>query len=202
MIAIVDYKIGNLQSVANAFEALGAEHCVTNEARDLRMADKIVLPGVGAFGEGMKNLGELKLLDTLREEVILKKKPFLGICLGMQILADRSYEHGCHQGLGWIPGEVCLIEAGELALPHMGWNDIEVLNPSPILENIGSGSDFYFVHSYCLRAADRSHVSASCVYGQEVAAVVSKENIFGVQFHPEKSQKAGKILMENFAKLS
>jgi glutamine amidotransferase len=201
MIAIIDYRMGNVTSVANALRGLGAEVSVTNRTEDLERAERIVLPGVGAFGEGMRNLKALGLIPILEEQVLRKKKPFLGICVGMQVLANKGHEFGEHEGLGWIPGEVRRFEA-DLALPHVGWNDIQISRPSDVLKGMQSGADFYFVHSYHFVAENPSDVTATASYGQDFTAIVSRENIFGVQFHPEKSQKAGKVLLENFLKLS
>jgi len=201
MIAVIDYNMGNVRSVANAFESLGCEVEITNQRAVLEKADHIILPGVGAFGEGMNHLKELGLIGVLRDEVLKKKKPFLGICLGMQLLADEGFEFG-HPGLGWISGSAKKLEPGDLALPHVGWNNFKVTQNCRILDRIGGGADFYYVHSYYFAASRKENVNAVCEYGQDFPAVISQENIYGVQFHPEKSQKAGKILLENFVKLT
>ena len=200
MLTIIDYQMGNQRSVINAFEAMGCEVCASNDPMEIVRADRIVLPGVGAFGEGMERLRKLGLIKILNEEVLHKKKPFLGICLGMQLLADIGYEFGEHEGLGWISGKVKRIKADGILLPHVGWNNLKLVNPSPILSSNLNGVDFYFVHSFHFETSDPNHISATCEYGEEFAAVVSKGNIFGAQFHPEKSQKAGRILLENFLK--
>ena len=200
-VTIVDYQMGNQQSVANAFEGLGCEGLVSNRPEDIAKADRIILPGVGAFGEGMEHLKSLHLDELIIEQVVEKKKPFLGICLGMQILADLSHEFGVHEGLGLIPGEVKRLKAEGLLLPHVGWNDIKVQRKSELLEGIVTGSDFYFVHSFHFAVKSPGHAAATCEYGEEFVAIVEKDNIFGVQFHPEKSQKAGRRLLENFLKL-
>ncbi|MDP3920143.1 MAG: imidazole glycerol phosphate synthase subunit HisH [Candidatus Omnitrophota bacterium] len=202
MIAIIDYEMGNLKSVANAFKAVGVEPCITRDPSELSAADRIVLPGVGAFGNGMERLRRLGFVRALEENVREKKKPFLGICLGMQLLATKGFEFGEHAGLGWIEGEVRRLESPDLPVPHVGWNDVAVTQSSPLLEGIGDKADFYFVHSYHFEAAQPDSVTATCEYGQRFAASVSHGNIFGVQFHPEKSQKAGKHLLENFLRIS
>lgn len=202
MITVIDYNMGNVRSVANAFEAFGCEVQITNQVSDIKQAKYIVLPGVGAFGEGMKNLKELGLIEVLNEQVLQKKKPFLGICLGMQLLADEGFEFGHFQGLGWIPGSVKKMEVDNLPLPHVGWNNLIIKTKSRILDRMPSGADFYFVHSFHFAAAEPDTVTATCEYGQEFAAVIARDNIYGVQFHPEKSQKAGKTLFENFAGLA
>ncbi len=198
MIVVVDYKLGNLFSVAKALEYVGAPVRVSADPADLRAATHIVLPGVGAFPQGMHNLERTGLLEILREEVLGKKKPFLGICLGMQLLADKGYEHEECAGLGWIGGEVRKLETGGLKVPHVGWNDVTAKEGSKLFEGIKQGSDFYFVHSYTLACIDASAVAATADYGGAVTAAVEQGNIHAVQFHPEKSQEAGLKLLENF----
>ncbi len=200
-IVIIDYQMGNVRSVANAFESLDCQVLISNQAQEIESADRVVLPGVGAFGEGMSHLKELGLIPVLKRQILEKKKPFLGICLGMQLMADRGFEFGDHEGLGWIPGTVKRLETGNLPLPHVGWNNLEIVNPSPILDRMQNGADFYFVHSFHFDPKAAQNLSACCDYGEAFAAVIRQENIYGVQFHPEKSQKAGKILLENFVKL-
>jgi len=201
MVVIIDYQMGNVRSVANAFTMIGCDVSITHDKNDIEAASRIVLPGVGAFGEGMNRLRKRGLVEVLQDQVLKKRKPFLGICLGMQMLATLSYEFGKHEGLGWIPGEVQRIEANDLLLPHVGWNSISMKSPCRILDRLTDETDFYFVHSYQFRATEPKHVSAVCEYGEQVSAVVSRGNIFGTQFHPEKSQKAGRILLENFMQI-
>ena len=201
-IAIIDYNMGNVRSVANAFEAIGCEVKITNQPVDIEKATHIVLPGVGAFGEGMKNLKGLGLMDILSDQIVKKGKPFLGICLGMQLLAEKGFEFGECQGLGWIGGDVIQLNSGHFPLPHVGWNNLENVFSCAILDRLSKGSDFYFVHSFHFRTKASENTKATCLYGEEFAAVVNHKNMFGVQFHPEKSQKAGKVLLENFAKLT
>lgn len=201
MICVIDYRMGNVASVANAFKTLECEVRISHQKKDITQADHLVLPGVGSFSVGMKNLTELGLIPILEEEVLQKRKPFLGICLGMQLLAGRSYEFGEHEGLNWIPGEINRLAAKDLLLPHVGWNDIRTLHPHPCLTAPIEAADFYFVHSYHFKPADPACVNATCEYGESFAAVISTDNIVGAQFHPEKSQGAGKIFLENFVKL-
>ncbi len=197
MIAIIDYQMGNVQSVANALENMGVAHTITNDPEKIRAAEKLILPGVGAFGEGMNRLRSLGLIDILKTEVVEKKKPILGICLGMQLLADTGNEFGRHEGLGWIKGEVKRLQPGDLQLPHVGWNNVEA--QTSLFTGV-ENADFYFVHSFHFETANPADVIATCDYGQRFAAAVKHENIMGVQFHPEKSQKSGRHLLENFVK--
>lgn len=197
--------MGNLRSVANAFDSLGEKVCVTQDPQDLRKASAIVLPGVGAFGQGMENLRRLNLLEPLNEEVIGKGKPYLGLCLGMQFLARESAEFGRHEGLGWIGGVVRELKPAEpgFKVPHMGWNNVEVRARAPLFEGMGESPVFYFVHSLVLEmdAAEQEKISAVCWHGTTVVASVQQGNIYGVQFHPEKSQQDGLKLLENFLQL-
>lgn len=200
MIAIVNYKMGNLQSVGNLLEYLGQNYIITNNKEEIASADKIILPGVGAFGEAMKNLRELDLVEVLRQEVLEKKKPMLGICLGMQLLANKSYEMGEHEGLGWIEGEVKLLDTGDktLRIPHIGWNDVV-----PAKESVLYGSNlnprvFYFVHSFHFVCKNKEDVTGLTEYGNNFVSSIERGNIFATQFHPEKSQKDGIELMKNF----
>lgn len=202
-VCIVDYGSGNVKSVYNIFRSIHEDVRVSNSAEDLNAATHIVLPGVGAFGAAMAKVRALPSFDVLRDNVLIHKKPYLGICVGMQILADRGLEHGDHEGLGWIPGIVRRIDAPDLHLPHVGWNNFSWCQPeNPLLKGIAAAMDFYYVHSYQFETADPACRIAACSYGMEVTAAVNKENIYGVQFHPEKSQKAGKKLIENFLGLA
>ena len=202
-LVIIDYQVGNLQSVVNAFETLDCEARLTNDLREIERARAYVLPGVGTFQEGMDNLLELGLLDVLNEQVLVQKKPFLGICLGMQLLAEKGFEFGVHNGMGWIPGSTVeeMKPSGEgYRIPHMGWNDIRVAAASPIFEGIPEGASFYFVHSFHL-VCDNAFVTATCDHGGDFTACVQRENIFGTQFHPEKSREHGLKLLSNFLKI-
>lgn len=201
MIAIVDYDAGNVRSVFNAFESIGQKPLITRDPDMLKKAIAIVLPGVGAFGDGMASLKRMNLTEVLSEEVMVKKKPYLGICLGMQFLAKESEEMGVHRGLGWIDGSVRLIRPNDpkFRIPHIGWNNIEVKNKVPLFEGFDESPVFYFVHSY--HFVPESSPSATCWHGTTVTASIQKDNIFGVQFHPEKSQKDGLKVLENFVKI-
>jgi glutamine amidotransferase len=197
---IIDYGMGNLRSVANAFAVLGCEALISNQPEDLRRVDRIVLPGVGAFGDGMDNLQAAGWLKPLEEEVRHKGKPFLGLCLGMHLLASTGTEHGTHTGLNWIPGNVKRIEtdAPSIRVPHIGWNDVYFTQKSGLYADLGDSQTFYFVHSYILSPQDDTVVSGICNYGVDFAASVEMDNIFATQFHPEKSHKAGLSVLKNF----
>jgi glutamine amidotransferase len=197
-IKIVDYGMGNIQSVKNAFEHLNCSIEITDDPDDLKDADGIVLPGVGAFGQAMSNLKEKKMIHPLKDAVLENNIPILGICLGMQLLSDRSDERGSNLGLSLIPGEICKIpDLKGYRLPHVGWSDIEIKNKTPLFTNIPDKSCFYFVHSYRFMC-DSKFIAATAEYGHSINAVVQNEHIFGVQFHPEKSQRKGFHLINNF----
>jgi glutamine amidotransferase len=201
MIVIIDYKMGNLRSVSKALEKAGGNVKITNNVKDIQRADAIVLPGVGAFGRGMKNLKEAGLISPLID-AIKQGKPFLGICLGMQLLFTYSEEHGKHRGLNILEGCVKRFHQN-LKIPHMGWNQI-ILNQrrgekkKEIFYGIPDKTYFYFVHSYYVIPENKEMIIATTNYGVQFASAVQKENIFGVQFHPEKSQTAGLKLLRNF----
>lgn len=199
MLLIVDYGAGNVKSVANAFGAAGADVEVSGAREKLERAERIVLPGVGAFGAAMDSLEARGLDRLLAKEVLENKKPFMGVCLGMQLLAKRGEEGGPRAGLGWIDGEVkkLSVPAG-LKLPHVGWNDVSINHACPLFKGIRDGTSFYFVHSYHLKLTNEETVAASCEYGERFAAAVWQDNIFATQFHPEKSQNAGMAVLENF----
>lgn len=197
-IDIIDYGMGNVQSVRNAFERLGCEVRVSGDPTALADADALVLPGVGAFGEAMNNLSERQLIEPLRDAVLNQGKPLLGICLGMQLLADSSAERGSYSGLGLIPGQVREIPVVPgYRLPHIGWNDISVRLPEPLFDKLPEKSAFYFVHSYRFDC-DSRYVAGMTDYGADIVAAVQRERIFGVQFHPERSQRKGLRLLRNF----
>ena len=208
-VAIVDYGAGNLRSASKAFEravrSLDAaiDVAVTSEPELVRRADRIVLPGVGAFADCMKGLTAVKGMHAaLEERVIGAGVPFLGICVGMQLMATEGREKGTHAGLGWIPGAVVRLEPqGGLKVPHMGWNTLSFTQPHPLLEGIPDGEaglHAYFVHSYHLATDEAATLYATADYGQAVTACVGRDNLFGTQFHPEKSQTLGLKLIENF----
>ena len=197
-VCILDYGSGNVRSVYNLLLSMRTACVISNDEKDIDNSTHLILPGVGAFGAAMEKIKNRIPLDILKQNVFEHKKPFLGICVGMQVLADKGSEFGMHKGLGWIPGEVNKLDSGDLPLPHIGWNDIAIVNSCPLLNGLDLLKDFYFVHSYILDPADHSGTMAETVYGKAFASVVQKENIYGVQFHPEKSQEAGKMIMKNF----
>ena len=202
---IIDYGSGNLRSAAKAFERAALETGadvaveVTGDADVVRRADRIVLPGVGAFADCRRGLDEVPgLVAALEARVRQEGVPFLGICVGMQLLAERGLEHQVTRGLGWIPGDVVLIEGKELRVPHMGWNDLQIHRPHPVLDGIETGQHGYFVHSYRFACTEPADVIATVEYGGPVAALIGRDNILGTQFHPEKSQATGLRLIGNF----
>lgn len=201
-IAIVDYGMGNVRSVANAFLALGRRTELTSDPERLAKAKGIVLPGVGAFGDGMKNLRQRGLVDSLTKLVIHEGKPFLGICLGLQLVASRSFELGEHKGLGWLDAEVVALESSDrsVRIPHMGWNETQVVKEGRLFSGLGSEPVFYYLHSFHLKPCSREvdWVAAACSHGARFVSAFEKENLFGVQFHPEKSQGAGLKLLSNY----
>lgn len=206
MIGIIDYGMGNLRSVQKAFERFEADaHIITN-AQEVCQADKIVLPGVGAFADAIAHLRDRGLVEPILH-TIEQGKPFLGICLGLQMLFDVSYEDGQYQGLGVIPGKVVRFDfagrpdAASLKIPHMGWNQVRWERPCPVLSGLTSGEWFYFVHSYYVVPEDPSVICGRCEYGGDFAAMIWKDNIMAMQFHPEKSQRAGLKIVENFARM-
>lgn len=202
MLAVIDYGIGNLRSVVNALRHLGRDPKVVDSGEGLNAASAIVLPGVGAFGDTMRNLRERCFVDALQKNVVEGGKPFLGICIGMEILLSRSFEHGEHKGLGWIEGDVVRFEATEaepkLRVPHVGWNNVRFLRSDPLIEGLGEEQDFYFVHSYYCAPKDETVTLGRCDYGVPFASIVACDNLYGVQFHPEKSHRAGIGLLRNW----
>ena len=197
MLIIIDYGMGNLKSVYNAFTYLGQEVIISNKKEDLERADYIVLPGVGSFGKGIENLRKLGLIELLNKEVLENKKPFLGICLGMQLIAKDSTEEGLNKGLGWLDANVRKLDV-KLRIPHMGWNDVKFNKESNLLKNLSLGTSFYFIHSFAMNCKDKKDILMTTEYGKEFVAAIQKENIFAVQFHPEKSHKSGLQLLKNF----
>lgn len=202
MISIVDYGMGNLRSVQKAFEKLGVAAKIVTSPAEVAAAEKLVLPGVGAFRDAIHELQRLNLVDSIKSH-IAAGKPFLGICLGLQMLFDVSYEDGEWPGLGVIPGKVIrFTEHPELKVPHMGWNQLEVAGQPKLLAGIPPDAYFYFVHSYFVVPSDPSVVAAVTDYGQKFVSMIARGNVFATQFHPEKSQSVGLKLLENFANLS
>jgi len=208
-VAIIDYGSGNLRSAAKAFEravgelGLNMPVQVTNKPDDLGSASHIVLPGVGAFGDCRLGLDAVTgLTAALEEDVIRGGRPFLGICVGMQLMASYGREHGDHKGLGWIPGEVIHLTPSDSALkiPHMGWNDLVFLDNHPVTKDLSDGDHAYFVHSYQFSCDNSKHCLSTVDYGEPVTAMIARDNMIGTQFHPEKSQSVGLKLIANFLK--
>jgi len=197
VIALIDYGIGNLRSVEKALAAVGAEVQLTSAPEVIRAADRVVLPGVGAFGDGMAGLRQ-RGLEAVIETVLQEGKALLGICLGMQLLFEVSYELGEHRGLGLLPGEVRKFERGDLKVPQTGWNQVRAEKDSPLLSGLAPNSYAYFNHSYYCEPANREDILASSEYGVRYAAVVGRGRLYGVQFHPEKSQAVGLQILRNF----
>lgn len=206
MIAIIDYGMGNLRSVQKGFEKIGCEAVVTTDPKVLLDAERVVLPGVGAFRDCIRNLEEGGFIDPI-QKVIKAGKPFLGICLGLQLLFTESEEFGLHKGLDVIPGRVVrfadgMREAGEeLKVPHMGWNQLSVKRQAPIFEGIVDGTNVYFVHSYYVKPEDEGVVATTTRYGIEFCSSIWRDNIVATQFHPEKSQEKGLAMLKNFASM-
>jgi len=201
-VCILDYGCGNVRSVYNIFNTIAKDIVISNDEQIIKSATHIVLPGVGAFGASMEKIKSKIPLEVLEVEVLKNKKPFLGICVGMQVLLEKGYEFGEHGGLGWIKGEVVKLNSGGLVLPHIGWNGINIIKPSGLLEQFENNQDFYFVHSYIVKEKNSEDVIAKTHYGEDFCSIINRDNIFGVQFHPEKSQKSGKLLLRNFLVLS
>ena len=198
MIAVIDYGMGNLRSVQKAFEYLGFKAEVTSDENKIRRADKVVLPGVGAFADAIATLHD-KHLDEAVFDAVENKKPFLGICLGMQMLFDKSYENGEYEGLKLIEGKVVRFPDG-IKVPHIGWNDLHIKMKTPLFDGLPENPYVYFVHSYYLET-NAPVVSATTFYGNEIQVAVQKENVFAVQFHPEKSGDTGLKILKNFGGL-
>lgn len=202
MIGIIDYGMGNLMSVYHALEMVGAEVKIFKDPDNLKDAKRIVLPGVGAFRDCMESLKKTGFVDALDEFVLRQGKPILGICLGMQALALRSFEGGDYQGLGWFDADVVRLQPSDSALrvPQIGWNEVKYRESSSLFIGLPLSPDFYFVHSYYMKCISETDVVATCDYGGIVTAAVCKNNIFATQFHPEKSQDYGLKVLENFLK--
>lgn len=212
IVAIIDYGSGNLRSAAKAFEHIVAQQNmdvsvqITSDPKDIAKADRIVLPGQGAFGDCMNGLKALDgMIEALEEAVLIEKKPFLGICVGMQLLASAGLEHGTHKGLGWIEGQVVPIEPQDksLKIPHMGWNTVEYTDQAADIASFFNTKEnnrpyFYFVHSFMFKSKDKANILGQTTYGENITAIVGKANILGVQFHPEKSQEDGLELLAGF----
>lgn len=199
-VAIIDYGMCNLDSVARAVEECGGTPLVTNNIHDLEIATHIILPGVGAFPDAMNQLRQLSMDTAIREQVLDNKIPFLGICLGMQVMATKGTEGEETEGLGLIEGTVKRLkpESRDTRIPHIGWNEVHYVRSSPLFEGISTGKDFYFVHSYHFCCSDKNNIIARTPYCGGFTSAISKGNIFGTQFHPEKSQKVGFQVLKNF----
>lgn len=197
-ICILNYGSGNVSSVANVIRYLGFDVVISNDKNDIENSTHLILPGVGAFGSSMRKIISNIPMDTLEKEILINCKPFLGICVGMQVLADKGFEFGEFAGLGWIPGIVKKLDSKNLPLPHIGWNNISVKNKHKILDGFYKNPDFYFVNSFVYECTEINNVIAETEYGLTFPSIINKNNIFGVQFHPEKSQKTGQLLFKNF----
>jgi len=196
-ICLIDYGSGNQKSMYNLLDYLGYKVKLSNSIFDIEDSTHIILPGVGSYSKLMKNLKEKKILDVLNKEVILKHKPFLGICVGMQILSSYGFEFEKSEGLNWIAGEVHKIDKKNIKLPHIGWNNILITKEDNIVDSLNN-MDFYFLHSYVFNLKDNSNSISKTNYGIKFNSIVRKDNIYGAQFHPEKSQESGKIFLKNF----
>lgn len=202
MICIIDYELGNVMSVKNAINKIGYECKISDKIEDIKLSKILILPGVGSFKKGMDNLKTKNLINILNEEVLIKEKTILGICLGFQLMSKKSYEFGEHNGLGWINMTVDKIDSKNYNLPHVGWNKTNISNDNPIFKNIKNEELFYYNHSYCVQKINdpKFKILASCNYGDNFVSIGFKKNIYGIQPHPEKSQKQGLVFLENFIK--
>jgi imidazole glycerol-phosphate synthase subunit HisH len=202
MLALINYGMGNLRSISNAFDLLGKEVLITDDPDEISKSEGIILPGVGSFSDGIQNLKRKNMVDILEKEVLINKKPYLGICLGLEFLAERSYEGGSYEGFGWINGSISKIEPKSCSfkVPHIGWDDTEILKNDELFNEIQEPT-FYYLHSYFFDVSkdDKKYVTSVCDYGGvEIPATIHKDNIFATQFHPEKSQETGLKLLNNF----
>ena len=201
-ICIIDYGLGNLASIFNAIKKIEKNVKVSNDIGDIKNSTHIILPGVGSYKAGMQGLINRNLVEILSNEVLKKKKPFLGICLGMQLLSSSSDEGESISGLNWIEGRVVKINSDDksIKIPHMGWNDVKISNNSKLYKKAENNSSFYFVHSYHFVPKDKTIISGTCEHGSQLVASIEKDNIFATQFHPEKSHDIGTELLMNFLK--
>ena len=190
-----------MQSVKNALDRLKISNLISNSVESIQKATHIILPGVGAFEGAMRRIRDTLPIRELQDEVVEKKKPYLGICVGMQVLAERGYENGTHLGLGWIKEHEVVENSKRVRQPHIGWNSVRIRKKSPIFSGIDDESDFYFVHSFIMKSKSQEFVIGSTDYGDVFTSVIQKDNIYGVQFHPEKSQENGLKLLRNFTLL-
>jgi glutamine amidotransferase len=205
MIVIIDYGMGNVGSIVNMFKKIDVEAVLSSDHGEIAKADKLILPGVGVFDQGMRRLEDFGLIPLLDKRVLIDKVPILGICLGMQLFTKRSQE-GVSHGLGWIDAEVIRFRINDMTqrklnIPHMGWNTARIKKQSGIFNNLDEASRFYFLHSYHVQCADESDVLTTTCHGYDFVSSLQRDNIVGVQFHPEKSHKFGMVLMKNFSEL-
>lgn len=204
MITIINYNAGNIKSIQNMLKRIGAKSCISSNVEEIEQAEKLILPGVGHFDYGMSNLKQSGLIDVLNKKVLVDKVPLLGICLGAQLLGNGS-EEGTEKGLGWIDMDVVKFDIEKmpdnLKIPHMSWNEILIKKSSKLLDGLNNESRFYFVHSYHMKCNDGKNILTHTSYGYEFTSAVEKDNIYGVQFHPEKSHKFGMRLLENFVNI-
>jgi imidazole glycerol-phosphate synthase subunit HisH len=201
-VAIVDYGVGNVGSLTNMFDHIGVETCVVSTASEIAAADKLMLPGIGAFDTAMRNLRSRDLIGALNHAVLDRKRPVLGVCLGMQLLANDS-EEGQEKGLGWIDASILRIRPSQPALkvPHMGWSELHTANPTPLFPEKTDGERFYFAHSYYMSCRQKTDIAATVRYGEDLCVAVARGNVLGLQFHPEKSHRFGMRALSTFARL-
>ncbi|PIQ15649.1 MAG: imidazole glycerol phosphate synthase subunit HisH [Flavobacteriales bacterium CG18_big_fil_WC_8_21_14_2_50_32_9] len=204
MISIINYNAGNIKSIQNMLKRIGVKSMICSSAEEIEQADKLILPGVGHYDHGMKNLHQSGLIEILNKKVREDKTPLLGICLGAQLLGNKS-EEGIEKGLGWIDMDVIKFDkkklSSSLKIPHMSWNEIKINKPSALLEGLNNDSRFYFVHSYHMQPNDKTDILTTTNYGYNFTSAIEKDNIYGVQFHPEKSHKFGMQLLTNFSNI-
>lgn len=199
-ICIIDYGLGNIASMFHAVKSLDKEVVISKNKEEIKNSSHLILPGVGSFKSGMKGLEKNDLIEILSDEVLIKKKPILGVCLGMQLFLTEGSEDGVHKGLNWIEGNVTKInnKSNKLKIPHMGWNEVNYTKKNKLFSGVTNRSSFYFVHSYHVVPNDQTIISGSCFYGEDLVASIEKDNIFATQFHPEKSHNVGSLLLKNF----
>lgn len=200
MIGILDFGLGNIFSIHNMLKRIGVKSIICTKSKEIELCDRLILPGVGSFDKAIKNIKSSKLLSFLEDQVLVQKKPILGICLGMQILLEKS-EEGKLKGLGWVEGKVVRLKSHNIKIPHMGWNKVVITRKNKLLNNIKDSYKFYFVHSYVTLLKNKKHEILETYHGEKFTSSFCKKNIYGVQFHPEKSHKYGIQLLKNFANL-
>jgi glutamine amidotransferase len=198
LVCVLDYGSGNVGSVSNLLQHLGINTIISNKEKEIQKSTHLILPGVGSFGSAMEKIRKNLPMTLIEDDVVYKKKPFLGICIGMQVLANYGFEFGKHDGLGWIEGNVEKIDSGDNPLPHIGWNNVTSVQESKLMMGFEEINDFYFVNSYCFKVQNESNLIAETTYHKNFASVIGRDNILGVQFHPEKSQGAGQKIIKNF----